>query len=427
MTAPFASIPAARRRRLLLAAFGDPGHAFPILALGRGLVARGHDVWIQTWERWRADVEASGMRFSPAPEYPAFWQPGGAPLDPYAAVRRAAVDTVPLVREVRPHAVVHDVLTLAPALAAEACGVPVATLIPHLDPRVEPGWAPFASGMRPPRTPIGRAFVGGISGLTARALDRGRRDLNAARAVLDLPPVEHDHGGLSRSLTLVASVPHLEYPRERPLPGTHLVGPLVWEPPAEPVEPPPGDDPLVLVAPSTSQDPDGTLLRAALRGLADAPVRVLAATNRTTAEATARIGPLDPPDNARVVPWVSYGQTMPLADVVVGHAGHGTLLRALAAGRPMVAIPAAGDMYENAARVAWAGVGVRLPRRLAGPRVVRAAVMRLLEDPEPRRRAAEIATWIAAGDAVERAAPLIEALAARAEPDSRTIPPVVPG
>ncbi len=48
--------------RLLLGAFGDPGHAFPIIALGRELAARGHDVTTQTWTRWREDVEAQGMR-----------------------------------------------------------------------------------------------------------------------------------------------------------------------------------------------------------------------------------------------------------------------------------------------------------------------------------------------------------------------------
>ena len=40
----------ARGRRLLIAAFGDPGHAFPAIALGRELVARGHEVWLETWE-----------------------------------------------------------------------------------------------------------------------------------------------------------------------------------------------------------------------------------------------------------------------------------------------------------------------------------------------------------------------------------------
>ena len=46
----------ARRRagglRVLLGAFGDPGHAFPMLALGEALVARGHEVALQTWRRW---------------------------------------------------------------------------------------------------------------------------------------------------------------------------------------------------------------------------------------------------------------------------------------------------------------------------------------------------------------------------------------
>src|SRR6185437_14223106 len=40
--------------RVLLGAFGDPGHAFPIIALGCELVARGHEVGIETWQRWRA-------------------------------------------------------------------------------------------------------------------------------------------------------------------------------------------------------------------------------------------------------------------------------------------------------------------------------------------------------------------------------------
>ena len=46
---------------MLLGAFGDPGHAFPMIALGRALAARGHDVTVQTWERWRAPIEAEGL------------------------------------------------------------------------------------------------------------------------------------------------------------------------------------------------------------------------------------------------------------------------------------------------------------------------------------------------------------------------------
>ena len=116
-------------RRLLLGAFGDPGHAFPMIALGRALAARGHDVVLQTWRRWAEHVEAEGMRFSPAPEYHVF-PTLERPLAPYEAVVRAVRDTRPLVAEVRPHAIVSDILTLAPALAGELEGVPVATRRP---------------------------------------------------------------------------------------------------------------------------------------------------------------------------------------------------------------------------------------------------------------------------------------------------------
>src|ERR1700722_12411250 len=90
-----------RPLRVLLGAFGDPGHAFPTIALGRALVARGHDVTLQTWTRWRADVEAEGMSFAAAPEYQVFPQ-GPEPLDFYEAVVHATLDTRPLLRELRP-------------------------------------------------------------------------------------------------------------------------------------------------------------------------------------------------------------------------------------------------------------------------------------------------------------------------------------
>ena len=138
----------------------------------------------------------------------------------------------------------------------------------------------------------------------------------------------------------------------------------------------------MLVAPSTSQDPSHQLLRATLRGLADAPVRVLAAWNRRP------LGePIDVPANARLVDWLSYSRTMPRCDVVVCHGGHGTLARALASGCAVVVVPAAGDMNENAARIDWAGVGVRVPRRLCAPGPVRLAVERALAEPRMRERA----------------------------------------
>ncbi len=391
--------------RVLLGAFGDPGHAFPMIALGRALAARGHEVTLQTWTRWQKSVEAEGLAFAAAPEYHVF-PSGPEPLDFYEAVVHATEDTAPLVRELRPDAVVADILTLAPALAAELAGVPYATLIPHVYPHGGPEFPIYSLGARLPRSAVGRAFWRRAQGPVDKGLELGRAELNNTRVRLGLAPLEHVHGGISRQLALVATFPQLEYPRTWPA-RVHVVGPLMWEPPAAEVELPPGDAPLVLVAPSTAQDPEHRMLAAALRGLAGAEVRVLATWNRRLPPR-----PLPVPDNARVVEWVSYSRTMPLCDAVVCHAGHGTLARALSSGCAVIACPVIGDMNENAARLDWAGAGVRVPRRFISPRPLRLAVERALGQPSIRARARELANWSESHDAGDVAARLVETLAA---------------
>ena len=392
------------RFRFFLGAFGEPGHAFPMLALGARLAARGHEVTFETWSRWAQHVEAAGMRFVSAPEYPLF--PGeGEPFEMYEAVVRATWQTRAAVAALRPHAVVHDILTLAPAMAGELEGLPVATLIPHLYPVGGAGFPPYALGARLPRTKVGRRLWGALQRPMEAGLRRGRADLNDARLRLGLPPVSRLHGGLSERLCMVGTFPQLEYPRCWPA-GVHVVGPLMWEPPFSEVEVPPGRDPLVLIAPSTAQDPEHRLLRAALVGLRGEPVRVLATSNRRPVAE-----PVDVPPNARLVEWVSYSKEMPACALVICHAGHGTMARALACGCAVLAVPHVGDMAENAARADWAGVGVRLPWRLLGPASLRLAVRRALAERSLAERARELAAWAAANDGAARSADLVEQLA----------------
>jgi UDP:flavonoid glycosyltransferase YjiC (YdhE family) len=116
-----------------------------------------------------------------------------------------------------------------------------------------------------------------------------------------------------------------------------------------------------------------------------------------------------------VVEWISYSKAMARADVVVCHGGHGTVVRALSCGAAVVACPAAGDMNENAARVDWAGLGVRIPRRWATARAVRVAVQRALGDPGIARRVRTVAEWARAHDGAVRGAELVERFAAPAQ------------
>jgi UDP:flavonoid glycosyltransferase YjiC (YdhE family) len=401
-----------RPLRILIGAFGDPGHAFPAIALGTALVARGHEVTIETWSRWREHVERERMRFAAAPEYQVF-PTRERPLKPYAAAARAAGETRPLIRELDPDVVVNDVLTLAPALAAELERRPWATLVPHFYPPPAPSLPPSGLGAMPPRHALGRAGWRLAATQTSKGVERGRRELNETRRRVGLPALDRTYGGISDELCLVATFPQLEYPRAWPA-GVHVTGPVAWEPPTEPVEVRAGDAPLVLVAPSTSQDPSRRMLRAALSGLARLPVRVLAALNRHPGRTGEPERALQVPPNTQLVDWVSYSQVMPLADVVVCHAGHGTLVRALASGAPVVTVPASGDMGENGARAQWAGAGLNLPGRFLSPATLRWAVQGVLEQPHYAARARELSGWASRNDGAANGAALVERFASRA-------------
>src|SRR4051794_21380994 len=395
------------RLRLLVAAFGDPGHAFPAIALARELGRRGHEVLVETWERWREPVEAEGLAFTGAQEYTVYPPPGPDTPDGQTAAD-AARALARLMESFEPDLVVSDILTLAPTLAAEVAGVPHATLIPHIYPVQQPGMPMYSLGLRPPRTFVGRMGWRATGPLLSMGLRRGRDELNETRARLGLGPIDRFHGGISERLAIVATFPQLEYPRRWPE-SVRVTGPLLFELPGEEIAMPEGEKPLVLIAPSTSQDPECELLRVALDALADEPVRVLATTNRHRPER-----PIAVPDNALLVDWVLYSQAMPAADVVICHGGHGTVARSLAAGTPLLVSPAGGDMGENAARVSWSGAGLYVPRRLLSPRAIRVAMRRLLAEPGFTVRAEEIAAWSAAHDGARAAADRVESAARNA-------------
>ena len=391
---------------VLVAAFGDAGHAFPAISLGLALRERGHEVLVETWERWRAPVEAAGLGFTAAEEYTTFPPPKPDSVDG-ASASDAAMALMPLMERERFDVVVSDILTLAPSLAAEKAGLRRATLVPHVWPVHEPGLPFFAFGAMPPRTGLGRALWRRALPVLIGGLERGREEMNESRAALGLGPTQRLHGGISEELALVATFPQLEYPRAWPR-NVHVTGPMWFELPFEDVELPDGDGPLVLVAPSTAQDPECKLVRVALEALADEPVRVLATTNRHLP--TVPLPP--PPANARVVDWLSYSQAMAAADLVITHGGHGTVARALGAGVPVLCCPAVGDMAENGARVAWAGAGLMLPWRLMGAGSLRVAVRRLLHEAAFAERAGEIACWgPSESHGAARGAELVEALA----------------
>jgi len=392
--------------RAIVGVEGLAGHALPAMALARALADRGHEVRFQSFSRWRETAEGFGLGFAGAE---ASLVEG---LGPGARIAEVVRGLLPGIEEFAPDVVVSDALTMTPGLAAEAAGVRAATIYPEVYPYGAPGLPPFSLGLLPPRTRLGalgwRAFAPlARTRLPATAWMRAARAaLNAERAELGLAPVD-DFGPVVGGPEFVATLPELEYPREWPA-GVEVTGPMgVDLPQPAGLELPPGDDPLVLVAPSTVKDPERRLVATALEALAGEPVRVVASTSGAARPSS------PPPPNAVVAEWIDYADAMPRASLVVSNGTHGTIVKALGLGVPLAIAPAMADDAEHGVRVAWAGAGLTTTRRPPSPRALRSVVRRVLADRGFAERAGEIAAANAGRNGARRAAELVEAYAAR--------------
>jgi UDP:flavonoid glycosyltransferase YjiC (YdhE family) len=389
----------------MVAASGPPGHVLPALALAGALRGYGAEVEFATGKPWRGVAEAEGLECAEIPEYSFLGFP--PPVDGQVDVGEASRSLAAVIREHDPEVVVCDVFTVAAALAAEVAKVARVTLVPYTYPVNQPG-LPFFTGLPldpvgflPPRTRIGATAWRLARRLHERRLAWEQDEIDAARATLGLGRSGRLPGSMA-DLTLVATFPQLEYPRTWPA-HAQITGPMFHELPHPPVDLPPGDEPLVVVASSTLHDRHLLLVRTALAALADEPVRILAALNQ---KGRRWEGPV--PANARVLDWVSYAQVMPEASAVICHGGHGTVARALADGVPVLVCPVWGDQGDNGARVSWAGAGLMVPRRLQRPRPIRWATRRLLSDRGFAARAGEFAAWHRRHDGARGGAALVK-------------------
>lgn len=191
-------------------------------------------------------------------------------------------------------------------------------------------------------------------------------------------------------------------------PRHHYVGPLgIWE--AASVPPPyldePGD-PWVLVTISSQVGDDLPLAEMALEAIATMPVR-----------AVVTIGPghnprelSNQPPNAHVEQTISHSAVLERASLLVSHAGHGSVMKALWHGTPMVLVPWGRDQPGVAARAQALGVAEVVPRETASAQTLAAAIRRVLSSTAQRDASGTHAARLRAGDAPGLAASLVESL-----------------
>jgi MGT family glycosyltransferase len=403
-------------RDFLFATWEGGGNIPPTLGAIRRLVDRGHRVRVLADDVLRPDMTAAGASFVPwrrAPNRPDR-SPASDPLRDWEAEDEGgglvrlldrisigpaaayAADTADELRRQPADVVVTCDLLFGPMIAAEATGTKLALFGPNISFVTPiPGVPPVGPGMMPPTTPEEHAQADAVRRSFADVMAAQLPVLNAARAGFGLRPLTDTFDQpAAADRVLLATSRAFDFPAERLPPALRYVGPMLEQPHWVGTwhSPWPADDarPLVLVALSSTFQNQAATIQAVLDAIATLPVRVLVTRGPALAGTALRL-----PDNAVAVDVAPHDEVMRLASLVVTHCGHGTVMRALAHGRPMLCLPMGRDQNDNAARIVARGAGLRLAPD-AEPTAIRSAIASLLQQPAfataARRLGSAIAT-----------------------------------
>jgi MGT family glycosyltransferase len=381
----------------LFALVDGGGTVPPELGAVRRLVERGHRVEVLAEDSMIDDVSAAGAVFRSwtravnrpdrAPENDPFrdWEIR-SPLQLFSRMLDGvlagpapdyAADLTAVLREYRPDVAVCSFFAIGAMVAAEAAGIPCYVLMANIYGLPAPGMPPLGLGAQPATGPLTRIRDRVVTALVRRQWNKGLARINQLRKSYGLNPIDDFWDQVRHAdKVLVLTSAAFDFPAQLP-PSVRYVGPVLDDPAwaaHEPWTPPPGDSPMVLVAMSSTFQDHLDVLQRCIEGLASLPVRGLVTTGQAISPTDLRAAP-----RVTVVASAPHSEVLDHAAVVLTHGGHGTVVRALAAGVPMVVMPQGRDQPDNAVRVVTRGAGIAISKS-AAPDEIAKAVQGVLDD-----------------------------------------------
>jgi len=377
------------------------GHLHPMVPLARALEEAGHEVAFACVPTFCPTIEATGFRCFPVgasetdEEMKQFRaRQAKLPFEEWAGymwvhsfagfrAERSLPDTLDLARTWQPDLIVRDLTEFSGYLVAESLGLPHATM--------------QLAAYRPE-----------LQRLVSEPLIRLRKSIG-------LPP-EQDVDSLHRYLML-SPRPHSFQDPASPLPPTaHAIRHGGFNASADEHLPKWVDDlpdrPTIYATLGTVFNNLTDIFVAILEGLRDEPVNLILTVGRNFDPAT--FGPQPP--SVHIERYVPQSLLLPHCDVVITHAGSGTVMDALSHGLPMVTIPIAADQWPNAQSCARLGVARVISPDQRTPEAIREATLDVLQNPSYKQHAEQIRAEMDALPDWDYAVKLLERLAVEKAP-----------
>jgi UDP:flavonoid glycosyltransferase YjiC (YdhE family) len=378
-----------RSAKVVLVTWDGAGNQPPQRALLRALMARGHTAEVLAHASLKESFERDGASFTTvggARHYdsrePMPTQDEMPFVVQYIWYERAfGRELLAAMDRLRPDLLLIDICLTHALVAARKSGVATVVL----------GHFPYAL-LVGPFAPLAQSRLG---------------EVNAYASELGLEPFA-SHMALVESASLVlvptyrqfdavaTTAPHVVHvgPCRSPQPGTET-----WR-----RRHPGPRPPLVVVGLSTSHQNQIPLLQRLCDALAGLDVEALVTTGPAIAPESIKAG-----NNTMVRRFVAHDDVLPAANLLVTHAGHGTVMAGLSHGVPLLCLPMGRDQPMIAARVAELGVGSVISPD-AQTTELRKAVAAALGDGAAVRKAKAFAQAVSGHAGLERAVQLTEKL-----------------
>lgn len=377
------------------------GNIPPVLGLAKRLSDKGHQVNVLTEPCLEIPVKTLGLGFIPFQEHftrtdrkedickdwnakpfekPAFENIIFGPAKIVVAATKQAVENHPT------DVLVVDCMLPPALMAGEIFQMPHVVLFHMPEYMPGPNRPPGVMGLVPGKGPMGKLRDRLLMKIFNKALNRYLPKINALRISYGLPVLDNLAEVFDRAdRRLIQTARGFDFPIEPAPDNVRYTGPVLDDPDwvADWQNPWFENDgsPLIVVSLSSTFQNQSETIQQCIRAIGTLEARGLVTLGPAMEDHV-----FDVPENVRIVQSAPHSAVFPHADLVITHAGHGTVMRALANGVPLICLPMGRDQNDNAAKVAYHGCGIRMAKNSRADKI-RKAIQKILSQDFYRKNA----------------------------------------
>jgi MGT family glycosyltransferase len=382
-----------QKNHFLFLTIDGGGNIPPVLGLAKRLMKKGHTVTVLSEPCLETPVVSLGLNYISFREYfirenrkedicrdwndSIFSKPAVFKNVVFGPAKITVEETIRALEQTKANVLVVDCLLLPALMAGEYLNIP-SVLLFHM-PEYMPGKnrPPGVMGLTPGKGLFGKLRDRILGRIFSNIFNSNLPLINGIRKGLQLAELDDLTSLIHHAdLRLIQTLKGFDFPLEPAPENVRYTGPVLddpdwvgeWENPWQEED----KRPLVVVSFSTTFQNQAAIVKRCIQALAELPVRGL-----ITLGWAINLEDVNVPEHVKIIRSAPHSKVFPHADLVITHGGHGTIMRALAHGLPLICMPMGRDQNDNAAKIVYHGCGISLSTK-SSKHIIKVAIQKII-------------------------------------------------